>query len=94
MFAHLHFCLFFVGTARIMIVAITNRVPIRSGVVKLTFIQTAVNTMDATGSTQETRLAFTEPIIFTPVRYIENPAIVPKRIIKATAANVSLSKIT
>ena len=62
-----------------MIVAITNRVPIKSGVVKLTFIQTAVNTIEATGSTQEKRLAFTEPIIFTPVRYMENPAMVPKR---------------
>ena len=77
-----------------MIVAITNRVPIKSGVVKLTFIQTAVNTIEATGSTQEKRLAFTEPIIFTPVRYMENPAIVQKRIIKASAINVSLSKIT
>lgn len=77
-----------------MIVAITNRVPIKSGVVKLTFIQTAVNTIEATGSTQEKRLAFTEPIIFTPVRYMENPAMVPKRIIKASAINVSLSKIT
>ena len=45
-----------------MIVAITNRVPIRSGVVKLTFIQTAVNTIEATGSTQEKRLAFTERV--------------------------------
>lgn len=77
-----------------MIVAITNRVPIKSDVVKLTFIQTAVNTIEATGSTQEKRLAFTEPIIFTPVRYMENPAMVPKRIIKASAINVSLSKIT
>ena len=41
------------GSARIIMVAITNAVPIRSGVVKLTFIHTAVNTIEATGSTQE-----------------------------------------
>ena len=47
--------------------------------------------MEDTGSMQAYRLAFTDPMSFTPVIYREKPAMVPNTITKPSAANISPS---